>query len=89
MRLLHEVAEYVEGFGDEGIVGSAVDERRARGREEGEVDMVGGVVFLVMAHQGEQTRIVVTGEVGRAVGVLLEIGGIAVKLSRGETFYHV
>lgn len=50
MRLLHEVAEYVEGFGDEGIVGSAVDERRARGGEEGEVDVVGGIVFLVMAH---------------------------------------
>lgn len=50
MRLLHEVAEYVEGFGDKGIVGSAVDERRARGGEEGEVDVVGGIVFLVMAH---------------------------------------
>ncbi len=84
--LFHEVAEDVEGGEDVGFGDSAVNQHATRGCKESKVNLIGGVILLVMVHKLYKRGIVLAGDVGCAIALLLEIVGIAIEFRRGEGF---
>lgn len=77
-------AQEVEGFHDFIVCYGLVDADVTDVAEQGKVDLP-CFVFLIMAHQGEQGRVVVAGDGRRSIVFMDEAHGLP-HLLRGETF---